>query len=347
MIRKLFNVLQKKQILQLKRRYLIIVIIVVILLLSSIAIYSFDFGENKEIEYGMTFSHKYAEELGINWQDAFVNLIDDVGIKKFRLMAYWDGIEATHGDYYFDDLDWMIRRAEYSGAEIILVVGRRQPRWPECHQPEWVEHLTRSDQMEEELIMIEDVVNHFKQYDNIIAWQVENEPFLSVFGECPETTDEFYKQKLDLVRRLDKRPTIITDSGELSTWKKSANLNAVLGTSLYRYVWNPLYGDFIYPLPPAYYNLKAKVLYKTTQLREVFISELQLEPWTSEPIIDVSLEDQFRSMNIDRFEDSIKYASRVGFDTIYLWGGEWWYWLKVNHADDSFWQAARELINKQ
>ncbi len=344
MFKRFLDFIQRKKVIRLKRRYLILLLLVLILLISLIIIYSLSFATGNKIEYGMTYSHKYAKELGLNWQDAFVGLVDDLGIKKFRLMAYWDSLELSKGIYDYTELDWLIRRAEYSGAEVVLVVGRRQPRWPECHQPEWVEALTRSEQMAEELSMIEATVNHYKQYDNIIAWQVENEPFLSVFGECPKTTDEFYTKKLELVRSLDNRPTIITDSGELSTWKKSANLNPIMGSSIYRYVWNPLYGDFIYPLPPAYYNWKAKALYKTTQLREVFISELQLEPWTSKPIIDVSLEEQYKSMNMNRFNDSIKYAKRIGFDTIYLWGGEWWYWLKTNHGEDSFWQAAKQLI---
>ena len=344
MFSRLFNLLQRKQVARLKRKYVIIISIVVLILIFLIIVYSLDFGKNKDIKYGMTYSQKYAKELGLNWQDAFVNLIDDLGIKKFRLMAYWDDIELSAGKYDLTELDWLVRRAEYGNADIILVVGRRQPRWPECHQAPWVDELSRNDQMKAELDMIKEVVNHFKQYDNIIGWQVENEPFLSVFGECPETTDEFYIQKLELVRSLDDRPTIMTDSGELSTWRKSASLNPILGTSIYRYVWNKTYGDFIYPLPPAYYYLKFKVLEKNTQLQTVFISELQLEPWTNESIIDVSLEDQFKSMNIERFKDSINYAKRIGFDTIYLWGGEWWYWLKTVHANDSFWQIAKQII---
>lgn len=345
MFRRLLDLIQRKKILRLKKRYLFILVFVILILLSFIIIYSLSFNTGN-IEYGMTFSHKYAKELGIDYQDTFVNLVDDLNIKKFRMMAYWDDIESLEGVYDFTELDWLIRRADYSNADVILVVGRRQPRWPECHQPAWVEDLTRVEQMKEELAMIKTVVNHFKIYGNIIAWQVENEPFLSVFGECPETTDEFYVEKLNLVRSLDNRPTIMTDSGELSTWRKPANLNPILGSSIYRYVWNPLYGNFIYPLPPAYYNFKAKALYKTTQLREVFISELQLEPWTSKAIIDVSLDDQFKSMNINRFKDSIRYAKRIGFDNIYLWGGEWWYWLKIIHGDDSFWLTAKELINE-
>lgn len=344
MFSRLFNLLQRKQVIRLKRKYVIIISIVILILIFLIIVYSLDFGKNKDIKYGMTYSQKYAKELGLDWQDAFVNLIDDLGIKKFRLMAYWDDIELSAGKYDFTELDWLVRRAEYGNADIILVVGRRQPRWPECHQAAWVDELSRNDQMEAELDMIEEVVNHFKQYDNIVGWQVENEPFLSVFGECPKTTDEFYIQKLDLVRSLDDRPTIMTDSGELSTWRKSASLNPILGTSIYRYVWNKTYGDFIYPLPPAYYYFKYKALEKSTQLKTVFISELQLEPWTNESIIDVSLEDQFKSMNITRFEDSINYAKRIGFDTIYLWGGEWWYWLKTVHGDDSLWQAAKQII---
>ena len=343
MFSRLFNLLQRKQVARLKRKYVIIISIVVLILIFLIIVYSLDFGKNKDIKYGMTYSQKYAKELGLNWQDAFVNLIDDLGIKKFRLMAYWDDIELSAGKYDLTELDWLVRRAEYGNADIILVVGRRQPRWPECHQAPWVDELSRNDQMKAELDMIKEVVNHFKQYDNIIGWQVENEPFLSVFGECPETTDEFYIQKLELVRSLDDRPTIMTDSGELSTWRKSASLNPILGTSIYRYVWNKTYGDFIYPLPPAYYYLKTQLIKLLTPVKGVIVSEMQMEPWLGKPVIGTPLAEQYHSMNVKRLQKNFHYIQRAGLSPVYLWGVEWWYWLK-EQGDESIWNLAKQWM---
>jgi len=31
-------------------------------------------------------------------------------------------------------------------------------------------------------------------------------------------------------------------------------------------------------------------------------------------------------------------------DTIYLWGSEWWYWLKEKQNDPKIWEEAKNLI---
>jgi hypothetical protein len=49
-------------------------------------------------------------------------------------------------------------------------------------------------------------------------------------------------------------------------------------------------------------------------------------------------------MNIKQFHGNIGYARQVGFSPVYLWGAEWWYWMKIKHNDNSFWQAAKLLI---
>jgi len=33
-------------------------------------------------------------------------------------------------------------------------------------------------------------------------------------------------------------------------------------------------------------------------------------------------------MNLEQFKKNIEFAQKTGFDTIYLWGAEWWHWLK-------------------
>ncbi len=322
------------------------IIFVVILLLFLIIVYSLNIGADEKITYGVTYSPKYATELELDWQEAFLASLNDLKVKNFRFMAYWDEIETIPGQYDFSQIDWLLEKTDAFGAKVIVVVGRRQPRWPECHQPEWVEDLSLVGQQAEELVMLKETVNHLKKYNSIVAWQVDNEPFLSVFGECAPVDKKFYQQKLKLVRSLDERPTIITDSGELSNWVTSANFNSILGTSIYRHVWNEYYGNFVYPLPPVYYYWKYKILQKFTPLEKVFISELQQEPWGNQSLAATPLSEQFSSLDLGKFWKNIRYAEKIGFDEIYLWGVEWWYWLKVKWDDDSFWQAAQEIFNR-
>jgi len=110
--------------------------------------------QNSEINFGVTFSQVSAEEMDIDWQEAYISILDDLGVKKLRLIAYWQKIEPNEGEYSFDDLDWQINEAEKRDAQVILAVGRKLPRWPECHVPEWARGLDESEQQEKLLSLL-------------------------------------------------------------------------------------------------------------------------------------------------------------------------------------------------
>jgi hypothetical protein len=176
-------------------------------------------------------------------------------------------------------------------------------------------------------------------------WQVENEPFLSVFGECPSLDIEDFEADLELVRSLDSRPLVITESGELSTWWPGSRRAEYVGTSIYRVVWNKAIGYWSYDwLPASFYYLKAQIAKKLYPVKDIFISEMQMEPWTpGMPLEKTSLEEQANSMNPVQFDKNIAYAKRTGLSPVYLWGVEWWYWL-AEQGDVSMWEKARDVF---
>jgi len=314
-----------------------------ILLAIVIWLYLGDFSKGKTIEYGASFSQKYAAELNLDWPEAYLALLDDLQVKKLRLMAYWDLLEPEMGNYNFADLDWQINEAKSRSAEIILAIGHRLPRWPECHWPNWTYTLNQSQREEQILQLIRTVIERYQNDSSITAWQVENEPFLRIFGECPAPNNNFYKQEIKLIKLLDARPVVVTESGELSTWLRAANLADYVGTSVYRITWNKHFGYLYYPLPPAYYYLKARLVKWLTPVKDIFISEMQMEPWLGLPVVWTSLEDQARSMDLERFIKNFNYVKRSGLSPIYFWGAEWWYWLK-EQGDRGIWEAAKEIF---
>ena len=81
-------------------------------------------------------------------------------------------------------------------------------------------------------------------------------------------------------------------------------------------------------------------------MRKVIITELQGEAWANAPLNTISLEKQYRSMDIKKFKNIVIYARRSGFSEIYIWGAEWWYWLKQNN-NSSFWTEAQNIFNAQ
>jgi len=219
------------------------------------------------------------------------------------------------------------------------------PRWPECHIPEWASYLSESEQQERILLMLTEVVNHYKGDRTIKAWQVENEPFLKGFGECPELDKQFLDKEISLVRELDfknNRPIIVTSSGELSSWIQPALRADILGTTLYRIVWGKRIGYFKYPIRPVFYFRRANLVKWLTGIEKVIIVELQAEPWSRKQIYETSVSEQSKSMDLDKFKDIISYTKETGLDEAYLWGVEWWYQKKAR-GNNAMWVEAKKL----
>jgi beta-galactosidase GanA len=298
----------------------------------------------EDMKFGVTFSLNYTQELGIDWQAAYDAILDDLGVHYIRLPIYWNQIEPAPGRYDFSRYDYMIKRAEQVGAKVTAVVGRRQPRWPECHVPKWAVNNSEVVQQRNIIFSIEETIKRYQDSSAIVAWQVDNEPLFQIFGICPKPDLEFLQEEIALVKSLDPtRPIQITDSGELSTWLQTAHLADQLGISMYRTTWDRNFGYFYYPLSPNFYKRHAQAV--APLVDRVVISELQTEPWfPNRPVPGVELEEQYRSMNPEIFKRNIDFARRTGFDESYLWGVEWWYWLKEKKNDANMWNTAKELF---
>ncbi len=301
----------------------------------------------ENINWGVAFSQKHSQLLGPDWRESYLAILDDLEVRNFRLVVYWDMVEEERGQYNFSDMDWQLEEAKKRGANIILVLGRKVPRWPECHIPGWAEAMPQEEQDEALLAFIEEIIVRYRDNEAIKYWQVENEPFFP-FGECPPPDAELLQKEIDLVKSLDNRDRqiIITESGEIPLWFKVARFGDIVGHTLYRKVWFHELKTYVsYPIPPVFYNRKAWLIDKFFG-KKVICTELQAEPWGPKLLYDSPLEEQEKSMDIDMFKENIKFAKRTGMDTFYLWGVEWWYWMKEVHNQPEFWNEAKILFKK-
>ena len=299
-----------------------------------------------EIQYGMSFNTLYARELGLDWRQTYNALLDDLQVRHLRLAAHWPMIEPEPGVYNFQELDYQIDRAEEVGAEVILAVGRRLPRWPECHIPSWARDLSWSAKQDHLRDYMRAVITRYQDRPHITYWQVENEPFLEVFAfeHCGPLDRDFLHEQIELVRELDDtRPILVTDSGNLGTWFGAYSAGDAFGTSVYIHFWNPELGQFRTILPPWFYRVKDNVMRLRYGSQETMLIELAAEPWLLEPIVDVPVATQLTRMDLTKIQDSVAYAQRTRYQKQYLWGGEWWYWLKVEHGLAEIWEWARTL----
>jgi hypothetical protein len=120
----------------------------------------------------------------------------------------------------------------------------------------------------------------------------------------------------------------------------------MLGTSVYEHFWNPELGQFRTVLPPWVYRVKDNVMAVLYGDKPTVLIELSAEPWLLEPIVDVPLETQFTRMNLEKFEDILQYAEKTRFEEQYLWGAEWWYWLKLQDKPE-MWNRGQKLYLKE
>ncbi|MEK7203719.1 MAG: beta-galactosidase [Patescibacteria group bacterium] len=328
--------------------YLLVLILVIYVFLW---IWNFFIDElpQDQMVYGVTFSKPYAVELGLDWKEIYLAILDDLKVKNIRLIAYWPEVEPKEGKFDFRDLDFQINEAVKRNAKIILAVGRRLPRWPECHEPSWTLNQNLEVKNEKLLEYIEKTILRYKEVEAIKYWQVENEPFLMRFGICPKTNIEFLDKEIALVHSLDSRPVIISDNGEVSIWINARKRADVFGTTMYRVIWKKPFGYFRYPLPSTFFRFKDFVSKIFTgelfgQPKKVIVIELQAEPWGPEVTTRLTLEEQFVSMDFEGFKGNIGYARRAGFKEVYLWGVEWWYWLKEKANEPRFWEFAKSKI---
>lgn len=299
--------------------------------------------QSQEIIWGVSFSQKQADLMGVSWKENYLSLLDDLKVRNFKIIAYWDLVEPEPGNYFFDDLDFQIKEASLRQAKVILVLGRKVPRWPECHIPDWAKN---SEEQEQKLLeLIEKIVSRYESNETIWAWQVENEPFFD-FGDCPEITEEFLRKEIDLVKELDpkERPVIISDSGSNRFWFKTAKLGDMVSISLYRKVWFRELDSYVeYPFPAVFYHRKSQMVEKLFG-KKVFCGELQAEPWGPILLYELSPKEQEKTMNLELFQKNIEFAKETGFDEFYLWGAEWWYWLKTKQDQPQIWEKAKELF---
>lgn len=323
----------------------------VILFLILLSIYFVKFASNFPLRrdlqhkpnfFGITFSTKFSEELGLDWKEVYLAALDDLQVKEIRLPIYWDQIEKEKGIYDFSDYDYIISEGEKRGVKFVANIGWRLPRWPECHAPEWASKKSLAFTQAATLDMLEQVVEHYKDNKAIIIWQLENEPFFDAFGVCPPSDEKFFKRELALVKSKDNRPVMVSATGELSWWNKEAKYADIFGSTVYRVVWGKQTGYIRYPISSWFYRFKAFL--NGIEPENRYIVELQAEPWVPNGnMIYLPEKEAHKSFNLEQFKANLQYAINIDFEKSYLWGVEWWYYQYKN-GDKSYWELARTIF---
>jgi hypothetical protein len=299
---------------------------------------------NKPLRLGVTFIADYAEALGVNPEKTMDALIH-IGVRQFRLVSYWSDGEPLKGQYNFSQLDWEFKKAEAAHAKVILVLGLRQPRWPECHMPTWAQDEPSNVWQPQLMAYIKTVVNRYKNSPSLESYQLENEYFLKGFGICTNYSRQRLVDEYNLVKSLDPHHIIIV----------SRSNNAIgiplgqpqpdeFGISVYRWVWdaNVTHRYLEYPYPAWFYAFLAG-LQEIVDHKNMMIDELQAEPWPphGQTIPQTSLAEQNKSMSASKLQSEFNYGIATGMRSIDMWGAEYWYYRLIKLHDPSVWNVAK------
>jgi Cellulase (glycosyl hydrolase family 5) len=306
-----------------------------------------------EMVWGVNFSESQAVYLGLDPAETYTAIIKELGAKHIKIHVNWNITQKDQYELDFRSLDRMVDEAEANGVKLILVIGMKTGRWPECHTPDWFLNTPADDREKEIVRYISTIVGRYKSSEAIEFWQVENEPLLQ-FGTCP---DWYYDNGTDLleaevaaVRSLDpSRKIIISDTGELSTWADVAKIGDIVGVTMYRSSWDATEKTFgVNPytfLSPQFYSAKASYI-ETMYKKPVISIELQAEPWASQGLAEAPLSEQALSMNPELFRENIQFAREAGLGGYYFWGAEWWYWMKTKHNQPEIWNEASTILQQ-
>lgn len=306
---------------------------------------------NVPYEMGVTFIPDYARSLKVDPKETMDALIDDMGVRRFRLVSYWNQIEKKQGTYDWRELDWQFDKVNEINGKVSLAIGLRQPRWPECHMPDWAAKQDKSVWAPKLKDFMGAVIKRYGNNPALESYQLENEYFLAVFGVCPDHSRERLVDEFDYVKRLaPNTPVIISRSNNLPSSPLRAPVADVYGVSVYQRVWDRTITKryFEYPFPGWYYGALAGMS-KILQGRDTMLHEMQAEPWppNGQSVVDTPLYEQDKSLNAKRLQQRFDLGRSTGMRQVDFWGAEWWYWRKVKAGDDSVWNVAKDEFQKQ
>lgn len=329
---------------------LVILIVLAIGTMYGIARWYIHTSADKPLEMGVSFIPDYAKHLGVDPQETMDALLG-IGVRHYRLVSYWNGVERSPGEYDFSQLDWQFEKAEAADAQIILTLGLRQPRWPECHMPDWAKGLPAEQWQPALMKYIESVVNRYKDSPSLHKYQLENEYFLKGFGICTDFSRQRLVQEYNLVKKLDpKHQIIVGRSNNAQGFPVGQPTPDEFSISIYKRVWdgNISRRYLEYPFPAWFYGYIAGVQ-KIYTGKDMAIGELQAEAWApnGKSLTEIDLAEQNKSLNPKRFDDRFEYGRATGMREIYMWGAEYWYYRKQILNDPSLWHIAQKEFSQQ
>jgi hypothetical protein len=287
---------------------------------------------------GTSFSPRRCASLGLPIHQSFTQLID-LRFGVVRVSAYWDDIQRDG----YAELDWLLDAARDAGQQILLTVGMKAMRWPEFYLPPDIDARRLGDAT---LAFVSETVARYRDRREIIAWQVENEPFNRSGPQHRWIHPHLVRQEIQRVRALDARPIVLSAfahfDAELDEESRPRRFFGLLRLQPEKLILDLIGPSDILGLD-VYTTIGTRSAdadwAKTAERwlraarergRTAWITESQAEPWGPSPFTPADAISIYQTL------------AQAGFSTILLWGAEHWFW-RAAAGDGSWLDAATEL----
>ena len=324
--------------------------------------------------YGTSYSFEQAGWYGLNPRGTYIKLLDDFNFDWIRLPFFWDQM-LTDGEFNknFDDLKFAIGEAQKRDIKIIIALGAKTPYFPEYHWPKEIEkqvkfgqRITLDHPVAKDILDIDEkVVRELSVYDNIVYWQVENEPLIGNVNRW-KIDPSLIAKEVETVRQADpkKRPIILNHAAVGfydRSWQKLLPIlssgdvfaaNAFFktkGTDLFNFkilgrevhmlwpdhlVW-PVQPWFVFS--PDFKSMKTKAEEKGAKF---WVLEMQAEPYIKK--LDEA-DDPYLTFTAGDIEKGNNFLRSYRIESVGLWGANFWLY-KEKSGDYSYTKAVKSIV---
>lgn len=286
--------------------------------------------ESLTSEYGFTFTPRYAVSLGLDVEEAYLFLLENLKPASVRIPIYWDEAQPEEETLDLEQIEWMLKESEKRKVPVVLALGYTLFRAPECYAPAWTYSLDKETFKKVFLSFLEKTVGELADFAAVEAWQVENEHQLALLHPwCRNLGDKFLKEEISLVRKTDpgKRPVVITFGGPSrigNFWKRPISFGDIFAVSFFNKSWNQYVHLYLDPFITR--NFQAERVTAERLGKRFWISEFQAEPWPPGPMRETSVEEANLTMSPTELKSKLFLLKKLGgAERVYFWGVEWWY----------------------
>lgn len=323
------------------------------------------------VQIGVSYSQRRAWALGLDNQAAFRQVLG-MHFRVIRLSTYWDEVDESG----YRETDWLMQQAAAAGQPVVLTVGMKALSWPEFYIPaQYAPAVPDNADVSQDsalrsgvLAFVGNTVQRYRGYSNLVAWQVENEPFNRAGPHRWWIGRDLLQEESDLVRRLDPRPQVVNSFGHFNMQLDqaasrqgmtlgrllgfdgdSAERDAlsvlrpgdILGSDVYTRIGYRFLGQSQvgtanddWDTTVAHWHAVA-----AAQGKGHWVTEMQAEPWEA----DASTLGAPRSYAASDLLATFRDLKDSGQTTVLLWGSEYWIW-RAQAGDRSWLDAVHQVL---